>query len=47
MENLRRKNNKVLVIMLLAFIIVIIALFCSCFFLSAKRGTVENKITLW
>lgn len=44
MENLRR-NNKVLVIMLLAFIIVIIALTAAVFSYS-KPGTVENKITL-
>ena len=43
MENLR-KNNKVLVIMLLAFVIVIIALTAAVFSYS-KPGTVENKIT--
>ena len=44
MENLRR-NNKVLVIMLLAFIIVIIAL-TAAVFSYRKPGTVANKITL-
>lgn len=44
MENLR-KNNKVLVIMLLAFIIVIIAL-TAAVFSYRKPGTVANKITL-
>ncbi len=44
MENLR-KNNKVLVIMLLAFIIVIIALAVSNFIFKQK-GNNENKITL-
>lgn len=44
MENLR-KNNKVLVIMLLAFVIVIIALTAAVFSYS-KPGTVANKITL-
>lgn len=44
MEKLR-KNNKVLVIMLLAFVIVIIALTAAVFSYS-KPGTVANKITL-
>ena len=44
MENLR-KNNKVLLVMLLALAIVIIALTAAVFSYS-KPGTVENKITL-
>lgn len=44
MENLRN-NNKVLAVILLAFIIVIIALTASSFLFS-KKGSNENKITL-
>ena len=44
MENLR-KSNKVLLVMLFAFIIVLIALTAS-IFLYSKAGTVQNKITV-
>lgn len=44
MENLR-KNNKVLLVMLFALIIVLIVLSAAAFSYS-KPGTVENKITL-